>query len=61
MAGRRPAYKAFVGRETGDGDEKKTFWTEIGAAWDIKDGGVSIQLHALPVDGRIVLFVNKDE
>ncbi len=59
--GRKPAYKAFIGREYGEGDEKKTHWLEVGAGWDIRDGGVSVQLHALPVDGRFVLFVNKDE
>jgi hypothetical protein len=60
MAGRKPAYKAVIGRETGEGEDKKTFWTEIGAAWDIKDGGVSVQLHALPVDGKFVLFLKDD-
>lgn len=61
MAGQRPSYKAFIGREYGEGENKKTHWLEIGSAWDIKDGGVSVQLNALPVDGRLVLFVAKDE
>ena len=36
--------------------DEKSYWTRIGAAWDHKDGnGTTLQLDALPVDGRIVL------
>ena len=35
---------------------KSDFWTRIGAAWPHESGsGLSIQLDALPIDGRIVL------
>ena len=37
-------------------DEDTAIWTRIGAAWPHKKGpGFSIQLDALPLEGRIVL------
>lgn len=47
-----------------DGTEKK-HWINVGrgAQWD--DGGISIELHAVPVgswfDGKLSLFVKKDK
>ncbi len=39
------------------GKDKKAVWTRIGAAWPHNSGsGLSIQLEALPIDGRIVLI-----
>ena len=39
-----------------DGDGKTANWTEIGAAWPNKDGrGFSINCHAMPLTGRIVM------
>jgi hypothetical protein len=41
---------------------KKAVWTRIGAAWShAQDGGFSIELQALPMDGRIVLMPPKEE
>lgn len=49
----KPTHRAFV--ITGKEDEKKN-WKEIGAAWPNKDGkGFNINLHANPIDGKIVL------
>ena len=49
-------YTVREGRNEGD----KGFFTRIGAAWPIKDGtGFSLQLDALPVNGRIVLLPKK--
>jgi len=43
---------------SGDGD--KAFWTRIGTAWPHKSGeGFSIELTAVPVNGRIVLMPPK--
>lgn len=56
----KPSHIALVVRdyETADG-EMAGSWSEIGAAWINKDGkGLSVQLHALPVDGRFVLRIN---
>lgn len=55
--GKKPDYKVVVGRENGD----KTFWTEIGSGWSVSKGGISIQLNALPVDGKAVLFPREEE
>jgi hypothetical protein len=38
------------------GSDEQPIWTRIGAAWPHKKGpGFSIQLDALPLEGRIVL------
>ena len=38
------------------GDDDNAIWTRIGAAWPHRKGpGFSIQLDALPLEGRIVL------
>jgi hypothetical protein len=42
--------------ETSNGKKAKT-WTRIGAAFPHRDGtGLSVQLRAMPLDGRIVLL-----
>ncbi len=61
MAGKKPEYKALVSRQTGEGGDKKTYYTEVGAGWAVANDGISIQLHCLPTDGRLVLFPRKDE
>jgi hypothetical protein len=44
------------------GEGQKDIWTRIGAAWPHGSGnGLSIQLDALPLDGRIVLTEPKAE
>ena len=43
---------ALVAREVKDG---KTYWTRIGVAFPTKNGGYSVVLDALPLDGKIVL------
>lgn len=48
----RPAYMAYV--VEGEGDD--SFWTKIGGAWEHEDGkGFTVQLAAVPLDGRMVL------
>ncbi len=45
-----------------DDPESKAWYTRIGSAWPIKSGkGLSIQLDALPVNDRIVLFEFEDD
>lgn len=39
--------------------EKKSFWTKIGAAFDNRDGSLTIRLEALPLNG--VLQVREEE
>lgn len=57
MAGKRPEYKVLVSRQNGD----KTFYTEIGSGWAVKNDGISIQLNATPIDGKMVIFPRNDE
>jgi len=54
---KKPDYKVFVSREGKD----KTYYTEVGAAWNVASGGISINLHALPTDGKLVLFPPREE
>jgi len=50
----RPTHRLYA--VTKNGDSK--FWQPIGALWAHADGkGFNIQLHAQPLDGRIVLRV----
>lgn len=53
-----PGYIAYVVRDTGGA----SFWDRIGAAWPHKDnGGFTLQLHALPANGRIVIRARNEE
>jgi hypothetical protein len=45
-----------------DREGQKGIFTRIGAAWPHKDGkGYSVQLDAVPLDGRITLRVSTDK
>ena len=52
----KPELKAFVVTRSGD----KSFFHDIGAAWTTKNGGYSLKLHALPINGELVLLPPKD-
>lgn len=48
----RPTHRLW--QVTGDG--KTASWRELGAAWPNKDGeGFTIQWHAIPLHGRVVM------
>ena len=52
----KPAFIAYSVREYESNGEKKSQWSQIGAMWSHKDGdGFSLQLEAMPLDGRIIL------
>jgi hypothetical protein len=54
----KPAFIAYAVKNRGNG--QTAIWTKIGAAWPHKDKpGFSIELDALPVDGRVVLIEPK--
>jgi len=38
----------------------KDFWTRIGAVWPTKNGGFTIDLVALPINGRIVCALPRE-
>jgi len=49
----QPSHVAYQVR---DGKDGKGYWDRVGVAWATKDGkGYSVQFHAVPLDGRIVL------
>jgi hypothetical protein len=54
-ASKKPSHYAYQVRESGNG---QSYWTRIGAAWEIKDG-FKIQIDAVPLDGTIVLQIPK--
>jgi hypothetical protein len=41
------------------------YWSTVGAAWKVKDDGISIRLNAIPVgnewDGSLLLLPPKEE
>lgn len=52
----KPDFAAYAIAEFKQGEEKKTKWREIGAAFAHKDGkGFDVLLDALPVSGRVTL------
>ncbi|MGE0677201.1 hypothetical protein [Pseudolabrys sp.] len=54
----RPSHSVFV--VEGEGDS--AYWTKVGSAWAHQDGeGFNVMLTALPVTGRLVLRVVKQE
>ena len=54
---RKPDYEVFVSQKNGD----KTYFTRVGAAWNVASDGISIKLQALPTDGSLVLFPPKEQ
>jgi hypothetical protein len=50
-AANRRAVFVITERVTQDGS--RTFWTRVGAAFDNRDGSVTVKLDALPVSGTL--------
>ncbi len=59
----KPTLIAYSVKERGHGRNSKPYWIRIGGAWPFESGapGFTIQLDALPLDGRIVLSEPKPE
>lgn len=54
-ASKRPTHVAYQVKPTSG---EKSFWSRVGSAWMHTDGkGITVQLDATPLDGRIVLRV----
>ena len=49
---KQPSHYAYVVEE---GKDNKKHWQKIGAAWEAKGNGLSLQLKSLPLDGKIAL------
>jgi hypothetical protein len=58
MAGKKPDYNVYVTREGGDG---KNHYRQIGVAWCVANGGISLKLDALPTNGEAVMFPPREE
>lgn len=55
-----PEYRAYTVSNKGEGDQRKSRWTEIGAAWPTQSGdGYRIILEAVPVNGTVILLPPK--
>ena len=55
--GKKPSHVAYLVRD-GAGDQ--SYWDRVGVVWQHEDGkGFNVQLHAVPLDGRITLRVNE--
>ncbi len=53
---RKPSLIANMVREyTDQNGQKQSHWQQVGVAWGNKDGGFTVQLHAVPLSGKIVL------
>ena len=53
----RPDYEVFTSQKNGE----KNFYTKVGAAWLVAKEGISITLHAIPLDGKLILFPPKEQ
>ena len=52
-----PKYYAFTIKDRGN--DKKAIWTRIGVVWAQKGQGLTLQLEAYPVGGKILLLPPK--
>ena len=56
MSDHEPKLPSFEAFSVTDGKDDKSYFNKIGAAFEHKDGeGHSVELNALPTNGRIVL------
>jgi len=54
----KPSYLAYAVKDRGR--KQKSIWTRIGAAWPHEKGdGLTLQLDANPIDGRVLLMKPK--
>lgn len=51
----KPKLPSHIAYSVEEGNGDKNHWQKIGAAWPSKDGGLSLKLNAIPIDGRIAL------
>lgn len=58
----KKTYNVLKPREYMSNGETKKAFVEVGAAWDIESGGMSIELHeGIAVSGRFVILPRKDK
>jgi hypothetical protein len=49
-------WSAVTPVEYGQGEQKKTRWVRVGAAWRREDGGFSVALDAAPLNGKLLIM-----
>jgi hypothetical protein len=54
---KQPQLHAYTVTKSGE----KSYFHRIGAAWANTKGGYLLRLHALPVNGEVVLFPPKED
>jgi hypothetical protein len=47
--------EVLVVREYEKNGEKKTHWTNIGTAFENRDGSLTVMLNALPIGNRLII------
>lgn len=55
---KKPTLYAYA---TSEGNDGKTYYHRIGAAWPTNNGGYSIKLVANPISGDFVLFPPREK
>lgn len=60
---KHPDFTVYHVTERGEGQDKKAFWTKIGAAWSHDDGeGFNLSLEYMPMTaGRMVIRSRKEK
>lgn len=61
--GRKPTHRAYTAKTIShQGDQPRSLWTPIGAAWPLKSGnGFKLKLDATPINGEIILLDRTQE
>lgn len=55
---KKPTHIAYQVRDGKNDDD--SYWDRIGVAWVSDKGYLSVQLHSVPLDGRVVLGPRKE-
>ena len=51
-------FDVFNVKEAPKDSGKKSFWNKVGAAFENKDGSISVHLDSLPLDGKLQIRVH---
>ena len=64
MAGNAPSHKIFMTSDRGkdaEGNDRKSYWRDIGVAWTNKDGSLNLKFEAIPTDFGCTIQLRKHE
>lgn len=58
----KPSHDVIVATTSGEGENTKTHYDRIGAAWPTKNGkGFRLKLNALPLDGTVLVLERNEK